>query len=38
MRQGDLDVVLVIPDDFGEQFRDGRPAQVRLTHRRLKPK
>ncbi|MCB8933948.1 MAG: ABC transporter permease [Anaerolineae bacterium] len=30
VRRGDLDVVLVIPDDFGEQFRDGRPAQVQL--------
>ena len=30
VRRGDLDVVLVIPDAFGEQFRDGRPAQVQL--------
>lgn len=30
VRRGDLDVVLVIPDDFGEHFRDGRPAQVQL--------
>ena len=30
VRRGDLTVVLIIPDDFGEQFGRGRPAQVRL--------
>ncbi len=30
VRRGDLDVVLVIPDDFGEQFTDGVSAQVQL--------
>lgn len=30
VRRGDLSVVLVIPDDFGERFRDGEPAQVQL--------
>ncbi len=30
VRRGDLDVVLVIPDDFGERFVDGEPAQVQL--------
>ncbi len=30
VRRGDLGVVLVIPDDFGEKFRDGEPAQVQL--------
>ncbi|MBP6015711.1 MAG: ABC transporter permease [Candidatus Promineofilum sp.] len=30
VRRGDLDVVLVIPEEFGKQFRDGRPAQVQL--------
>jgi sodium transport system permease protein len=29
-RAGDVDVVLVIPPDFGEQFRDGVPARVQL--------
>jgi sodium transport system permease protein len=30
VQRGDLDVVLIIPDDFGELFRDGEPAQVQL--------
>lgn len=30
VRRGDLDVVLVIPDDFGEKFAAGEPAQVQL--------
>jgi sodium transport system permease protein len=30
VRRGDLGVVLVIPDDFGEKFRDGEPAEVQL--------
>jgi sodium transport system permease protein len=29
-RAGDVDVVLVIPPDFGEQFRDGVPATVQI--------
>jgi len=28
--RGDLDVVLVIPDDFGQRFSDGLPATVQL--------
>jgi len=30
VRQGDLAVVLVIPEDFDEQFSRGEPAQVQL--------
>ncbi len=30
VRRGDLPVVLVIPDDFGQSFTRGAPAQVRL--------
>ena len=30
VRRGDLAVVLVIPEEFGEQFREAQPAQVRL--------
>ena len=30
VRRGDLTVALIIPDDIGEQFSRGRPAQVRL--------
>lgn len=30
VRDGELDVVLEIPADFGEQFRAARPARVRL--------
>lgn len=30
VRRGELTVVLVIPDEFGERFRDGEPAQVQL--------
>ena len=30
VRRGDLGVVLVIPDDFGQKFRDGEPAEVQL--------
>ena len=30
VRRGDLDVVLVIPEDFGEKFAAGEPAQVQL--------
>ncbi len=30
VRRGDLAVVLVIPEEFDEQFTRGRPAQVRL--------
>ncbi|GMR24657.1 MAG: ABC transporter permease [Acidobacteriota bacterium] len=31
VRRGDEDVVLIIPEDFGESFTDGRPATVRLV-------
>jgi len=31
VRLGEIDVVLVIPDDFGEAFRDGRPAPLELV-------
>ena len=31
VRQGSEDVVLIIPEDFGEAFTDGRPATVRLV-------
>ena len=31
VRQGNEDVVLVIPEDFGAAFTDGRPATVRLV-------
>ena len=31
VRQGNEDVVLIIPEDFGEAFTDGRPATVRLV-------
>ncbi len=30
VRRGDLDVVLVIPANFGERFTDGEPAPVQL--------
>ena len=30
VRRGDLAVVLVIPDEFGESFTRGAPAQVRV--------
>ena len=30
VRRGDLDIVLVIPEEFGEQFTQAEPAQVRL--------
>ena len=30
VRRGDLNVVLVIPEDFGEKFAAGEPAQVQL--------
>jgi sodium transport system permease protein len=30
VRGGDLDVVLIIPDDYGEHFSRGEPAQVQL--------
>ena len=30
VRRGDLGVVLIIPNDYGEKFRDGEPAQVQL--------
>lgn len=30
VRRGDLSVVLVIPDDYGEKFAAGEPAQVQL--------
>lgn len=30
VREGDLDVVLVIPEDYGKDFRAGRPAAVQL--------
>jgi len=30
VRRGDLDVVLVIPEEFGKQFTTAQPAQVRL--------
>jgi len=30
VRRGDIDVVLIIPDDFGKQFAGGEPAQVQL--------
>lgn len=31
VRSGDADVVLVIPPEFGERLREGRPAPVRLV-------
>jgi len=31
VRQGDKDVVLIIPEDFGEAFTDARPATLRLV-------
>ena len=31
VRQGSEDVVLIIPEEFGEAFTDGRPATVRLV-------
>ena len=31
VRQGDEDVVVIIPEDFGAAFTDGRPATVRLV-------
>ena len=31
VRQGSEEVVLIIPEDFGEAFTDGRPATVRLV-------
>jgi sodium transport system permease protein len=31
VRERDVDAVLVIPDDYGERFRDGRPATVQLV-------
>ena len=31
VRQGDENVVLIIPEDFGAAFTDGRPATVRLV-------
>ncbi|MEE8367906.1 MAG: ABC transporter permease, partial [Thermoanaerobaculia bacterium] len=30
VRSGELDVVLVIPEDYGEKFNTGRPAKVEL--------
>jgi len=30
VRRGDLDIVLVIPEEFGEQFTRGEPARVQL--------
>jgi sodium transport system permease protein len=30
VRRGDLDVVLVIPEEFGERFSRGEPAEVQL--------
>ena len=30
VRRGELGLVLLIPDDFGQKFRDGEPAQVQL--------
>ena len=32
VRQGDEDVVLVIPQDFGVAFSEGRPATVRIVN------
>jgi sodium transport system permease protein len=32
VRSGEAIVVLVIPEDFGGQFREGRPAVVRLVY------
>ncbi len=31
VRQGDVDVVLIIPKDFGEDFSAGRPAPVQIV-------
>jgi sodium transport system permease protein len=31
VRRGDADVVVVIPPDFGERLRSGRPAPIRLV-------
>ena len=32
VRQGDEDVVLIIPEDFGVAFSEGRPATVRVVN------
>lgn len=32
VRQGDEDVVLIIPEDFGVAFSEGRPATVRIVN------
>jgi sodium transport system permease protein len=32
VRRGDLKVALVIPDDYGKDFRASRPARVELVH------
>lgn len=31
VRTGDVEVVLIIPEDYGEAFRQGRPARVQLV-------
>ncbi|HEO70895.1 MAG TPA: ABC transporter permease, partial [Candidatus Hydrogenedentes bacterium] len=31
VRNGDVDVVLIIPDDYGEDFSVGRPATVQIV-------
>jgi sodium transport system permease protein len=31
VRNGDVDVVLIIPDDYGEDFSAGRPATVQIV-------
>jgi sodium transport system permease protein len=32
VRAGDLDIALVIPEDYGKDFRASRPARVELVH------
>jgi sodium transport system permease protein len=32
VRDGDLDLALVIPEDYGKDFRASRPARVELVH------
>jgi sodium transport system permease protein len=32
VRDGDVDLVLIIPDDYGDNFNAGRPAAVQILH------
>jgi sodium transport system permease protein len=31
VRRGDVDVVLIVPEDYGERFRSGRPVELDLV-------